>query len=376
MPASETRGSVFAGLISGTSIDGVDAALVHFEDRGCRLLATHMHAYPKALREALLAAIQDPTSVGIEELATLDHVVGAAFSDATNALFALANVAPTDVAAVGSHGQTLRHSPSGQHPYTLQIGDPNLIAQRTGVTTVADFRRRDVAAGGEGAPLAPAFHAWLLADSDATRCVLNLGGIANLTVLSATGESVIGFDTGPANTLMDAWTREHRNRAYDKNGAWAKTGTVSGDLLKRLSADDYFARPAPKSTGFEYFNLAWLEQHLGTARLAAEDVQATLLELTVATVADALGKQAPDCTELVVCGGGAHNGVLMSRLTDAVSPVPVVTTSKHGVDPDWVEAAAFAWLARQTLHRLPGNLPSVTGAASAEILGGVYLCAS
>lgn len=357
-------------------MDGVDAALVRFDEHGCEMLGAHVQAYPEELRDALLGAIQHPTSVDVHKIAILDNAIGAAFSDAANALFAAANVAAADIVAIGSHGQTLRHNPSGQHPYTVQIGDPNVIAQRTGVTTVADFRRRDVAAGGEGAPLAPAFHAWLLAASDTTRCVLNLGGIANLTVLSGTGKPVVGFDTGPANTLMDAWTRKHRNRAYDKDGAWAKSGSVSQDLLQRLTADDYFAQPAPKSTGFEYFNLDWLEGHLGQSAAAAEDVQATLLELSVVTVAEALARQAPACAELIVCGGGVHNEALMNRLAESVRPVPVVTTSKHGVDPDWVEAAAFAWLARQTLNHLPGNLPSVTGAASAEILGGVYLCAS
>lgn len=376
MSARPTRGSVFAGLISGTSMDGVDAALVRFGEHSCETIAARVQPYPDELCRALLAAAQNPVSIGVDELAKLDHAVGAAFSEAANALIAEAKTPAAEIAGIGSHGQTLRHSPTGKQPYTLQIGDPNLIAQRTGITTVADFRRRDVAAGGEGAPLAPAFHHWLLDDEATTRCVLNLGGIANLTVLSGSGDSVVGFDTGPASTLMDAWIREHRGDAFDKDGAWAKSGRVSQDLLKRLLADRYFDLPAPKSTGFEYFNLAWLKPYLSEHPLPAEDVQATLAELTVETVAAALANEAPNCSELIVCGGGVHNGWLMHRLAAAVGPVPVVTSAKHGVDPDWVEAAAFAWLARQTLNRLPGNLPSVTGAASAEILGGVYLCAS
>lgn len=367
-----TPGSLYAGLISGTSIDGVDAALVRFGDRRCETVATHAEPYPGDLREELLRAVADPNCLSLDDVGRIDHTIGASFAAAANALFEAAAVQRSDVAAIGSHGQTLRHRIDTDTPFSLQLGDPNLIAQRTGVTTVADFRRRDVAAGGEGAPLAPGFHDWLFGAAREPRCVLNLGGIANLTVLSGDGSPVVGFDTGPASTLMDAWIREHRGEPYDVGGAWAKTGAVVEDLLQRLLGDDYFSRPPPKSTGFEHFNLAWLRRHLGAAELAAADVQATLMALTVRSVADGVSRHGGGCSELLLCGGGVHNDELVARLRSALAPLRIASTAEHGLHPDWVEAALCAWLARQTMNQRPGNVPSVTGAATAEVLGGVY----
>ena len=374
MPALGPSGSLFAGLISGTSMDGVDAALVRFDDHACETLSSITVPYSDELRDKLLFASRRPSAVGVDELAELDHAVGIGFRDAANTLLDTAGVAAAEVSAIGSHGQTLRHRPTGKHPFSVQIGDPNLIAQGTRITTVADFRRRDVAAGGEGAPLTPAFHHWLFARSDRIRCVLNLGGIANLSVLSPDRESVIGLDTGPANTLLDAWILEQRGMPYDDGGKWAKSGRPNDALLARFLADGYFSRPAPKSTGFEYFNLSWLSDKLGGKTLPPADVQATLLELTTASVANDLRRFAPQCDELLLCGGGVHNDELTRRLTAAVRPVPVVSTAAYGLDPGCVEAAAFAWLAKRTLSAKPGNLPNVTGAASPEVLGGVYPC--
>ena len=270
----------------------------------------------------------------------------------------------------------MRHRPAGaafdgRDPFTLQIGDGNLIAERTGIVTVADFRRRDVAAGGHGAPLLPALHAALLQVPDEARAVLNLGGIANLTLLPVHGD-VRGFDTGPANALLDAWCERHTGAAFDADGAFAARGTVDAGLLATLRADAWFALPPPKSTGREQFHLDWLQARLGDATRRAEDVQATLLELTAATVADALRAAQPDTTRLLVCGGGVHNPVLLRRLAAQLPGLAVDSTAAHGVDPDFVEAMGFAWLARQTLAGRAGNLPAVTGARGPRVLGAVY----
>ena len=363
---------LFAGLISGTSMDGIDAALFRFGRQSCDTVATLSVAYPDALRSELLAAMSAPDALHIDDIAQLDQQVGLQFCDAAHALFDAAGIAANDVRAIGSHGQTLRHRTDAAFPFSMQIGDPNVIAHGTGVTTVADFRRRDIAAGGQGAPLAPAFHEWLFSRSDRTRCVLNLGGIANLTVLQAKGANTVGFDTGPANTLMDAWIRECRHLPYDKHGEWAKSAEADEALLRRLLADDYFRQKPPKSTGFEHFNLNWLRAAMSGTKRDNAQVQATLMALTVETIADAVRDHAADCSELLACGGGVHNDELMGRLRGALDPLLVSSTADHGLDPDYVEAAAFAWLARRTLGNEPGNLPSVTGASRRVLLGGIY----
>ena len=366
--------SLFIGLISGTSMDGIDAALVRLGDRRCEIVAALAHPYPDELRQRLIDVSRDPHCAGVDDIGRLDHRVGQCFADAALALLEQAGRSPAEIAAIGSHGQTLRHRPDDATPFTLQIGDPNIIANATGITTAADFRRRDMAAGGEGAPLAPAFHHWLFAEPGRVRAVLNVGGIANVTILPGDDPEVTGFDTGPANTLLDAWIRRHRGQPFDADGRWARSGRVEAGLLAKLVEDPYFSRPAPKSTGFEHFNLEWLDAALNGSEPAAEDVQATLLELSVVTIADAVRQATPD--DVLVCGGGVHNACLMERLADTLSPVTVASTATHGLDPDWVEAAAFGWLASRTLAAKPGNLPSVTGASGFQVLGGLYVCTS
>jgi anhydro-N-acetylmuramic acid kinase len=357
----------FLGLISGTSADGIDAALVRFEPR-LEVLAARTHALPDDLRARVLALARSEAAVTLDGLGHLDTEIGECFADAALALLREAGVDAGAVAALGSHGQTVCHRPDGPHPFTLQIGDPNVIAECTGITTVADFRRADLAAGGQGAPLLPALHAAVLADPATPRAILNLGGIANVTLL-VPGQPVLGFDTGPANCLMDAWSQRVRGTARDEGGAWARSGRVDKALLGRLLDDPYFTAAPPKSTGREVFNLDWLDARL-PRDLAPEDVQATLLQLTVRSIADALQPHA--IAELYGCGGGVHNDALMDALHVALPGVKVETTAVLGLSPDFVEAVGFAWLARARLQGLPGNLPSVTGARGPRVLGGIY----
>ena len=361
------------GLISGTSADAIDVALACF-DPAPRLLAAHAYPYDPALRERVLALSQAPAAARatLDEVAALDVAIGQAFAAAALALLERAGVAPAAVAAIGSHGQTLRHRPSGPQPFTWQLGDPHVIAERCGITTVADFRRRDVAAGGQGAPLMPAFHVAALGAATEARAVLNLGGIANLTLMPR-GAPVVGFDTGPANALLDAWSLRERGVARDDGGAWAASGRVREELLARLQSDPYFRLPPPKSTGRDAFHLQWLEAALAAcAPLPAADVQATLAELSAASVADALRAAMPDAARVIACGGGVHNADLMRRLAARLAPVRLESSAAHGVDPDYVEAMGFAWLARETLAGRPGNLPSVTGAAGPRVLGAIH----
>lgn len=365
---------LFIGLMSGTSMDGIDAAVFDFQRLPPRLVAARTHAIPPPVRQALveLASAQRDT---LDRLCQLDVRLGRLFAEAALAVMRESGLAPTEIRAIGSHGQTVRHHPQGDTPYTIQIGDPNIIAEQTGVTTVGDFRRRDMAAGGQGAPLVPAFHEALLREPSSERVVLNIGGIANVTILPGDpGEAARGFDTGPGNTLLDAWVSEHRGQPLDVDGMWAASGRVDSALLEELLRDPYFNAPPPKSTGPERFNLQWLRAVL--ARLprssAPQDVQRTLCELTVAAVAEALRRFAPQTREILVCGGGARNPVLMSSLARRIPQAAVRSTGDHGLDPQWVEAAAFAWLAKRTLDGAPGNLPAVTGARRAVILGGIY----
>jgi anhydro-N-acetylmuramic acid kinase len=361
---------LYLGLISGTSMDGIDAALASFEPAP-HLRAALTHPYPDDLRQRLLELAQGDGVTTLDEVGALDARIGECFAQAALAVLERADLPPEDVRAIGSHGQTLRHRPNANPRFTMQLGDPSLIAGRTGVTTVADFRRADFAAGGHGAPLLPIFHAALFARPGEVRGVLNLGGIANLTVLQADG-SVLGFDIGPANGLLDAWCALHTGAAFDRDGAFAARGQVDSALLERLLDEDYFHAPPPKSTGREQFHPDWLRARLGTRTLRPEDVQATLVRLTARSVADAVHTYAKDARELLVCGGGTHNPVLMHALQDALAPLPVRGTDQRGVDPDYIEATAFAWLARERLAGRPGNLPSVTGAKGPRQLGGVY----
>ncbi len=363
--------ALYLGLISGTSADGIDAALASFENGRPQLQAALTHPWPQPLRERILAVAQDEQRLDLDAYGRLDVEIGQCFAEAALALLERSATPASGVRAIGSHGQTLRHRPSGAFPFTLQIGDPSVIAERCGIEVVADFRRADVAAGGQGAPLLPAVHAMLLARPGHDRVVLNLGGIANITLLAGDGR-VLGFDTGPANGLLDAWCLRHRGEAYDRDGAFAASGRVNEALLHELLADAYFALPPPKSTGREHFHLAWLEGHARLAGLSPADVQATLLELTARSVAEAIGRHADAAEDVLACGGGVHNPLLMRRLSELLAPRELHSSAAFGVDPDYLEATAFAWLARQRLLGLPGNLAQVTGASGPRVLGAVH----
>ncbi len=361
----------YIGLISGTSMDGIDAVVASFGEASTELHSSLSHPYPAQLRSDLAHAIANPSDCSVDEIGLLDAWVGECFRDAALAVMQTAGVSAQDVAAIGSHGQTIRHQPDARRPFSIQIGDPSIIAQGTNVTTVADFRRADIAAGGQGAPLVPPFHQWLFGSTDRNRVVLNVGGIANITILRAGDYPVTGFDTGPGNTLLDRWTAMYRQDPFDRGGAWASEGTVIDDLLGTLLSYDYFRRQPPKSTGLEEFNLEWLAVH-DTADYDSTDVQATLCELTARTVADDVKRYAPATEELFVCGGGAHNDELLRRLARNLPETKVDTTAVAGLDPDWVEAAAFAWLAMRRMKNQAGNLPSVTGASRKIMLGAIH----
>ena len=357
-------------------MDGIDAALVSFSGKRCTVHATHQQDLGSELAARLDACKRNPADCHPDELGSLDTLVGRRFADAASNLLAGADVSAQQVVAIGSHGQTLRHLPRATVPFTLQIGDPNIIAEQTSITTVADFRRRDLALGGEGAPLAPAFHHWLFAESSPNTVVLNLGGIANITILHPDSAMTLGFDTGPANTLSDGWISRCKTRPFDSDGQWARSGTIQQALLDTLLLDDYLARTPPKSTGFEHYNVQWLTEQAATVgginSFSEEDVQATLAEFTAISIARAIAKYAPGTDRAVCCGGGVRNGYLMERLSHSAPEVSFRSSSDSGIDPDWMEAAAFAWLAMRTLAGLPGNLPSVTGASAATILGGIF----
>jgi anhydro-N-acetylmuramic acid kinase len=367
------EGALYVGLISGTSADGIDAALLSVSSSKdgdtprVDVLRARTTPYPPDLRDTILRISQADATLHLDEFGALDTAIGEAFAQATLALLDEAGIAPAQVRAIGSHGQTLRHRPRPPHRFTLQVGDPNVIAERTGCDVVADFRRRDVAAGGEGAPLMPAFHAAVMGDAAETRAVLNLGGIGNLTLLPTAGP-VRGFDTGPANGLMDAWCFEHTGQAYDAHGAWGATGRVLPELLQRCLAEPWLALPPPKSSGRDQFHLGWLRERLDGDE-APQDVQATLVEFSARSIVDALRATQPDTTRLIACGGGVHNTALMARLADLLPGVAVESSAAHGIDPDAVEAAGFAWLAWQTLEGRPGNRPEVTGAVGPRVLG-------
>jgi anhydro-N-acetylmuramic acid kinase len=363
--------SLFIGLISGTSADGIDAALVDLSE-GARVLTAVTTPYPEALRQSVLALSDPAEPVSLDQLGRIDVEVAEAFARAASNLLAQAGVSSRDVSAIGSHGQTVRHRPLPPCPFTLQIGDPNVIAERTGITTVADFRRRDVAAGGQGAPLVPAFHAAMFAAPGEARTLLNLGGIANVTLLPGTNDAVRGFDTGPANCLLDLAMDRWFSRPHDAGGTLAAEGRVLVDRMRTALADPYFHQRPPKSTGREYFDWAWLARNFDPARDAPTDMLATLVEITAASIAEAIVREQPATTIVYACGGGVHNRTLMDRLAERLKPARLETTAALGIDPDFVEAAAFAWLASRTLQGLPGNLPEVTGARGPRVLGTIF----
>lgn len=362
---------LYIGLMSGTSMDGIDAVIASFGEHGVSIAATHEMAYPDTLRRALLNAVTTPTDQPIENIGSVDRQVGECFRDAALELLDKSGIAASDIRAVGSHGQTVRHQPDAVAPYSLQLGNPEVISGGTGITTVADFRSADIAAGGQGAPLVPPFHEWLFGGTGNKRVILNVGGIANVTILGADESPVVGFDTGPGNTLLDRWIQRHRRTAFDRHGDWAASGSCIDKLLDELLSFAYFGLAPPKSTGLEDFSLEWLLQHRPEAYDPA-DVQATLAELTARSVADSVRQFAPGSDNLYVCGGGAHNKDLLRRLARNLPETRIDTTAAVGLDPDWVEAVAFAWLAMRTMNNETGNLPSVTGASHKVVLGTVH----
>ncbi len=372
MTRRENR-DIFIGLMSGTSLDGIDVAIVEFTAATPRLLHFSTVSYDDALRVRLRALNASPAAT-LDDLYDLDAELGERYAGCVNAALEQASLEARQIAAIGCHGQTVRHGPTAQRPYSAQIGDPNRIAALTGIATVADFRRKDMAFGGQGAPLAPACHAALFRTDDENRVIVNIGGIANLSWLPADpGAPVLGFDTGPGNTLLDQWAQRHLGEPYDADGAWARSGQVRDALLdEALSQEPFFSAPAPKSTGTEYFDLTWLARFFD-GELAPVDVQATLLELTARSIAIAMATLPAQASTCFVCGGGAHNGWLLERLAGNLPETRVATTAELGVEPDAVEAIAFAWLARERLAKRPGNLTTVTHARQAAILGGLYL---
>ena len=362
---------LFVGLISGTSMDAVDAVLASLDDVCVRLVATHSHPIPEALGSELRALTRDPATT-LDALGGLDHRLGQLFGDAAMTLLDGAGVAPAQVRAIGSHGQTVRHRPDATAAFTLQLADPTRIVEATGIATVADFRRGDMAAGGQGAPLVPPFHAWLLSAYSGRHTVLNLGGIANLSLIE---DGVLrgGFDTGPASTLLDAWVRRHLDLPFDESGGWAAGGTVNPALLERLLTEPYVHAAPPKSTGFELFNLGWLDDHLaGLPAIAPRDVMSTLSQFTVEVIGRALERHWPACTHGWICGGGERNADLLLRLANRTPQTRWASTQALGMPPAWMEAAAFAWLARARVNQLPGNAPCVTGARHEVVLGALY----
>ncbi|MBK8186813.1 MAG: anhydro-N-acetylmuramic acid kinase [Cellvibrio sp.] len=365
----------YIGIMSGTSSDAIDVALISTHPK-IELIASHSTPISTELRQQI-HQLADPQKGSIDQLGHLDHQLGNAFANAVLELLSITHISPKLIIAIGSHGQTIRHRPSpSPHPFTIQIGDPNIIAEKTGITTVADFRRRDIAAGGQGAPLVPAFHRAVFSTEKIDRAIVNIGGMANITWLpqSELESEVIGFDTGPGNVLLDAWIYQHLQQGFDRNGAWATEGKLNKPLLDLLLSDDFFHRPPPKSTGREMFNLSWLQHRLESLNqmVAVVDVQRTLLELTAITIANSINQLSPTHKEIFVCGGGVFNPLLMGRLEYLLAPNPVFSTAKLGIDPQWIEAMAFAWLAYRRMENKPGNICNVTGAKHPQILGALY----
>jgi len=360
----------YIGVMSGTSLDGVDVVMAEISEHTIRQKVNYFHPMPLELRQAVLNVCQGQQTT-LAKLGELDYRLGLLFAEAVEAMITQNNIVSEDVIAIGCHGQTVWHQPEGCYTFTMQIGDNNQIVARTGIVTVGDFRRRDMAFGGQGAPLVPAFHQALLFDENERRMILNIGGIANLSMLLP-NQPVSGFDTGPGNMLLDAWCEKHLNQSYDKDAQWAKQGHIDYALLDSLLSDHYFSAPSPKSTGREYFNLTWLERQLADEQeKRPQDVQATLVELTAITICDCV-RQAEGCDRLLVCGGGARNPLLMARIHALLPQTVVAPADDLGVSGDAMEALAFAWLAARTLAGQSGNLPAVTGASRETVLGAIY----
>lgn len=386
------NGNLYIGLMSGTSADSIDAVLVDLSSETPQLLTTHSVSLTnlklpnQASIKAEIQALAAPGENELHRMNQLDRTLGQLFAQATNELLTKSKLSPDKIMAIGSHGQTIRHYPTSNTPsstntsstntdmaYTVQVGDPNSIAQLTGITTIADFRRRDITLGGQGAPLVPAFHQSVFEKPGFSRAVVNIGGIANITILGGDGSPLLGYDTGPGNGLMDKWIQQHQKKDYDNGGQWASQGNVIEPLLGSLMNTPYLEELPPKSTGPELFNSNWLHQHLVPfIKASPTDVQATLLEFTAQSITQALKRHTPTPREIFFCGGGAYNTVLMQRLETLLHPNLIASTAQLGIPPEWVEAAAFAWLAKQTLEGKPGNAPTVTGATEQAVLGAIY----
>ena len=369
---------LYIGLMSGTSMDGIDAALVEFNNHKIQLIGSHSHDIPDSLKKNLQRLSLDSADASIDMLGETDTHLGIVFADAVKSLLKKTGTNADQITAIGSHGQTIRHRPDLKNSFSMQIGDANRISYLTGITTVADFRRKDMAAGGEGAPLAPAFHQQVFHSEKENRAVLNIGGISNITFLPKDKhQNCFGFDTGPGNMLMDAWIQKHKNVPFDKNGQWAASATADMTFVEQLMHDDFILAAPPKSTGKEHYHLGWLVEQLEQQltkydTLKDAQIQASLSLFTCESIIYAIEKFLPEVSTLIVCGGGIHNTNLMSQLSEKLTQTRIASSEDYGVHPDWVEAIAFAWLAKQTINNIAGNLPAVTGAKQATILGAIY----
>jgi len=375
--------TLYIGVMSGTSMDAVDAALVSIDNNIIETLAHHSNEIPSNLKQQL-SKLCSPGENEIERCGHLDIIVAELVAKTVNSLLKKENLQAQDISAIGSHGQTVRHQPNIPKPFSLQIGNPSIIAHKTSITTIADFRMADIAAGGQGAPLVPAFHQAAFQSENDFRAIINIGGIANITLLPPEKEvqpgqafknshTVKGYDIGPGNTLMDQWILHHKDKPFDTNGNWARTGKIIHPLLNKFLADLFIQKSPPKSSGREYFNLSWLKHHIEDSQ-EAKDIQRTLIEFSATTIANTIKLETNDqpC-DVFLCGGGVRNTFLQERINLLLPNYNISTTCKLGIDAQLVEATAFAWLAKQTLNQLPGNIKTVTGASHQKILGGIYL---
>jgi len=359
---------LFIGIMSGTSLDGVDVALCKFEANACEIIATHFLAYPAELKLSLLALHASQPNE-LESALLLGNKLAHLYADAVKNMLATTKVNADQIAAIGCHGQTIRHRP--ELGFTLQIGNNALLAELTNITVVGDFRSRDIAASGQGAPLVPAFHKAIFGNNTLNRAIINIGGIANITYLNKNGD-VLGFDSGPGNMLLDAWAKLKLDQDFDADGAWAATGVVHESFLSNMLAEPYFALPPPKSTGRDLFNDTWLKQHTLYPHTHPQDIARTLVELSAYSICQALHKYCPAVDEVYLCGGGARNCLLVNTIKTMLADTPVMNTDALGVGVDWLEAVAFAWLSKQTIENKASNLPAVTGAKGLRVLGAIY----
>jgi anhydro-N-acetylmuramic acid kinase len=363
---------IYIGLMSGTSLDGIDIAIVDFNCKPPKALLSETYPYTAPIKSRIRDITHDKDA-SIDKLCQLNIELGHVYASVVNESINKADLDRTQIRAIGNHGQTIRHCPDATFPYTLQLGDPNTLAVETGINTVTDFRGIDIALGGQGAPLAPAFHRSVFSSSTADRIIINIGGIANITYLpSNSAEKIIGFDTGPGNTLSDYWVGLHKNLAYDDAGQWAKSGQIIDELLSEMAdKESFFKQTAPKSTGTDHFNSTWLSD-FNISNYSPNDIQATLVELTALSIADSISGLKKTSIACFVCGGGARNLHLIERIQKRLPTSLIQTTKQLGIDPDYVEAIAFAWLAKQRIDNKPGNIPSSTHANRLGILGGLY----